>query len=387
MGAGPYVIRHHRTKRKESSSKLNEELECSSSVPSRRMSASVNGSMNEVLSNEDNHDNSINIVKREISSSSRTNNNNNNSKKKDYRQEIRTIDTETNVVNLRLEALGGLCAGIVGTVIGYPLDLIKTRMQTDPQLMNHNNKNNGIIRIGVGIFRNEGYQALYKGMVPPLISLSLLNTMNFASYNYVRSNLLHAERGWDVRNGLAGMVGGPLGSTISTVEHMLKTQMQLDNVQDKRFRGSWHCATQLVQERGPTILYKGHVVNTIREGIFLATYFYTYEGLRDALSQTIPSHFILPQQLSVPIAGGISGAWAWFVSFPLDCVKAGVQGQSISSSPTKGAIQVFQNLWQTKGIRGLYSGVTPSIARAFLVSASRFSAYEFAVWFCRNYFD
>jgi hypothetical protein len=24
---------------------------------------------------------------------------------------------------------------------------------------------------------------------------------------------------------------------------------------------------------------------------------------------------------TVPIAGGISGAWAWFVSFPLDCIK------------------------------------------------------------------
>jgi len=32
--------------------------------------------------------------------------------------------------NLRLEALGGLCAGIVGTVVGFPLDLIKTRLQT-----------------------------------------------------------------------------------------------------------------------------------------------------------------------------------------------------------------------------------------------------------------
>ena len=296
--------------------------------------------------------------------------------------------------------MGGLCAGIVGTVIGYPLDLIKTRMQTDPQLMMNKNNNTGILRIGADIFRTEGYQALYKGMVPPLISLSLLNTMNFASYNYVRSNIFHAERGWDVRNGLAGMVGGPLGSTISTVEHMIKTQMQLDNVQDKRFRGSWHCATQLIHQCGPSILYKGHVVNTIREGIFLATYFYTYEGLRQTITQTIPTNHtnntntntntinILPQQLAVPIAGGISGAWAWFVSFPLDCVKAGVQGQNVSSSyPNKGAIQVFQNLWKTKGVRGLYSGVTPSIARAFLVSASRFSAYEFAVWFCRNYFD
>jgi hypothetical protein len=28
------------------------------------------------------------------------------------------------------EAIGGLTAGIAGTVLGYPLDLVKTRMQT-----------------------------------------------------------------------------------------------------------------------------------------------------------------------------------------------------------------------------------------------------------------
>jgi hypothetical protein len=47
-------------------------------------------------------------------------------------------------------------------------------------------------------------------------------------------------------------------------------------------------------------------------------------------------------------------------------------------------VQVFQTLLQTKGIRGLYSGVTPSIARAFLVSGSRFSAYEGALWMIRG---
>jgi solute carrier family 25 carnitine/acylcarnitine transporter 20/29 len=33
-----------------------------------------------------------------------------------------------------------------------------------------------------------------------------------------------------------------------------------------------------------------------------------------------------------------------------------------------------------RGVRGLYSGLAPSLARAFVVSGSRFSAYEFALW-------
>ena len=117
--------------------------------------------------------------------------------------------------------------------------------------------------------------------------------------------------------------------------------------------------------------------------MFLASYFYTYEGVREVL---INRFQILPQ-IAIPISGGISGALAWFVSFPLDCIKAGIQGQKIEKGTlpkVKGA-EVARMLWQNKGIRGLYSGITPTVFRAFLVSGSRFSAYEFALWLLKRY--
>jgi hypothetical protein len=50
----------------------------------------------------------------------------------------------------------------------------------------------------------------------------------------------------------------------------------------------------------------------------------------------------------------------------------------------KGACQVFSDLLRRRGVHGLYSGVALSLARAFLVSASRFSAYEGALWVLRG---
>jgi hypothetical protein len=160
--------------------------------------------------------------------------------------------------------------------------------------------------------------------------------------------------------------------------------MQLDNINDKRFKGSFHCLTSLVKSNGLSILYTGYVVNTVRETAFLGCYFYTYEGVREILlrSHTPLGNHVAPQ-LAIPLAGGISGAFAWFASFPLDCIKAGIQGQIVKAGAHHkqlSAMTVFKTLWASKGIRGLYSGVTPSIVRAFLVSSSRFSAYEFALW-------
>jgi solute carrier family 25 (mitochondrial carnitine/acylcarnitine transporter), member 20/29 len=352
------------------------------------------------------------------------------------------------------ESMGGLAAGIVGTIIGFPLDLIKTRMQTATSSSSYSksataatagHKPRGIIQTATFIIRHEGILALYKGLVPPLISLSILNTMTFTTYSYFQSNVFQGQRNaWDGRNALAGATCGILASPISTVENLVKTQLQLDNVKTaaaaatrgssgsaaagvrvhhRAYTSTWDCVQQLLRtkqhphyQNGTTtasssnrniwLLYRGHGVNTAREMVFLSTYFYLYEGLRHLLVQhhtsnstTTTTRQQLPEHhhdcaWAVPLAGGLAGASAWLVSFPLDCVRAGVQGQDFSSQSSSSsststrillsATQVFWNLLETKGVRGLYAGVTPSLARAFLVSGSRFSAYEGALWLLRG---
>ena len=152
----------------------------------------------------------------------------------------------------------------------------------------------------------------------------------------------------------------------------------MDNITKKEFHGSWHCVRTLVQRHGAGIVYTGHGVNTLREAAFLGNYFYVYEGMREFFI----THHWLQVQVAVPFAGGLSGALAWFVSFPLDCVRAGVQGQPLPVQ--KSAVQVFSHLMRDRGIRGLYAGASASVTRAFLVSGSRFSAYEFALFLLRG---
>jgi solute carrier family 25 carnitine/acylcarnitine transporter 20/29 len=301
-----------------------------------------------------------------------------------WQWEEHNITTMTNIrpsrTSLAEEAVGGLSAGIIGTVIGFPLDLIKTRMQTQ-------SVSAGILSTGRSVVSKEGFLALYKGIIPPLISLSILNTVTFTSYSYLQS-LLHATRGWDGRNALAGSCCGIAAGTVSTVENLVKTQMQLDNIGRQQFRGSWDCVRQLTASHGGgTVLYTGHAVNTIRECIFLSTYFFVYEGFRQQLTIGSGGGTIAGanNQWAIPVAGGCAGAIAWTISFPLDCVRAGVQGQDFAAAGIRrGAWRVLMDLLRQKGVRGLYSGVTPSLARAFLVSGSRFSAYEGALWLLRG---
>lgn len=281
-----------------------------------------------------------------------------------------SADDFLQTVNIGEEVLGGLAAGVVGTVLGFPLDLIKTRMQTGSA--------GGVISIAADIVRSEGFLALYKGIAPPLISLSIINTLSFTSYSYFRG-LYRGENGWDVRNSWAGMTGAPLFGLITTPENFIKTQMQMDNIHSQRFRGSFHCASVLVKEHGLRVFYTGHAVNMTREAAFVGCYFYTYEGFREMFLRNLGN-----APVAIPLAGGIAGACSWFFSFPLDCIRAGVQGRDLADPIKRGAVRVFADLLATKGVMGLYSGVGPSIARAVLVSGSRFSAYEGALWLFRG---
>lgn len=284
--------------------------------------------------------------------------------------------------SLTQEAIGGLSAGIIGTVIGFPLDTIKARQQVFGP--NHN-CGGGVIGTARHILQQEGFLSFYRGLVPPLLSLSILNTVNFTAYSYFQT-CYKAERGWDLRNSMAGATVGPLASTISTVENLIKTQLQLDNATTQRYRGSLDFLRKVTPGNGRLhvpVLYTGHMVNTAREMTFLATYFGMYEGLRDYFFH----YHGTEHPLAIPFAGGLAGAVAWTVSFPLDCVRAGVQGQDLMSrqrTPRQGGWTIFRTLLQTRGVAGLYSGVTPSIIRAFLVSGSRFTAYESALWFLRG---
>jgi len=286
---------------------------------------------------------------------------------------------------------------VVGTLLGFPLDLVKTRMQTQ---RTSGTTTRSTISLLTHILRTEGVKSVYKGVGPPLLSLSIVNTLSFTSYSYFRQNHFHGQAAtWDYRNALAGMMGAPMFGIVTTPENFLKTQMQLDNVQNKggKFTSSFHCAKAMVSSRGFPVLYTGHLINTVREAAFVGTYFFCYEGYKCEFIKLLSgiNHLFRGNSadtsswetsFAIPMAGGCAGATAWALTFPLDCVRAGVQGQTISSTiqlEKRGALDVLKNLLQTKGITGLYAGVAPSIARAFLVSGSRFSAYEGALWLCR----
>ena len=150
-------------------------------------------------------------------------------------------------------------------------------------------------------------------------------------------------------------------------------QLQRSLPADLRHKTSMHAAMGIVWKEGLLGLYHGHAVNTSREVVFLATYFSVYEHTKTSIAS------VLYKAIAIPLAGGLSGAAGWIVSFPLDCVKSHIQTHSTAKDKLT-FLPTLMHIIRAKGITGLYSGLMPSVLRAFIVSSSRFSAYETTLW-------
>ena len=110
------------------------------------------------------------------------------------------------------EAMGGLSAGIVGTVLGFPLDTLKARLQQQQQQQQPQSSTTrrGLLSLAKHVIQTEpgGIWALYRGLLPPLVSLSILNTVNFTSYSYFQNELQAQPSTWHGTNSIAGALCG-----------------------------------------------------------------------------------------------------------------------------------------------------------------------------------
>jgi solute carrier family 25 (mitochondrial carnitine/acylcarnitine transporter), member 20/29 len=321
------------------------------------------------------------------------------------------------------DMIAGAAAGVVGTALGFPLDAIKSRMQV--------NSSRSIGWILRSIYAEDGVKSFYRGLASPLVALVLLNSMNFTLYSHFRgvlgrdstfpashrastapsssSSSASTSSGsggapalfppLDLKVVLAGAAVGPFAAFISTPFEWLKLQMQFNRAQAAaggaavQYRNTLHACVSVVREHGPSPLFTGHVVNASREMVFLGTYFGVYEHSKQAVVAMFAS---LNgggggSSMAIPVAGGVAGALGWLVSYPLDCIKGNIQGQPLAATralqlqlPRRSITSVGLDILRQRGVLGLYSGVSLSLLRAFIVSASRFSCYEAVLWTLRR---
>jgi solute carrier family 25 carnitine/acylcarnitine transporter 20/29 len=325
------------------------------------------------------------------------------------------------------EAAAGAWAGLVGTVLGYPLDVVKSRMQTGHAGVKDVPGRATFVATLGRLFLREGVSGAYRGLGPPVCMMMLMNAVNFTAFNRAKDALgVQGPLGFDPegvkgektfrvewRVVAAATSVGPLCALIGTPFELVKLQMQMETARtnaaartnttgvkssslnavkhknDKNV-GALRFAQRLHSKYGWRVFYLGGSINVVRECLFNAVFFSTYEhvhafGLRRSSGSSLRD--MSTDSVSIATAGGLAGAAAWLANLPLDCVKSVVQGQDLRNGGWDvekrlgrvGFNDAASSVLQTRGAFGFFSGAAPSISRSFIVSGSRFVAFAGAM--------
>ncbi|XP_077637023.1 solute carrier family 25 member 47 [Crocuta crocuta] len=305
-----------------------------------------------------------------------------------------------------MDFVAGAVGGVCGVAVGYPLDTVKVKIQTEP-------KYRGIWHCVWDTFRRERVWGFYRGLSLPVCTVSLVSSVSFGTYRHCLAHICRARYGSSdakpskadiTLSGFAsGLVRVFLTSPTEVAKVRLQTQPQVQlqpqaQMQQRRpsasgpsaapptcaappagpgpgpkYRGPLHCLATVAREEGLRGLYKGSSALLLRDGHSFATYFLSYTLLCERLTPTGRSQ---PDVLGVLVAGGCAGVLAWAVATPMDVIKSRLQADGQGRRRYRGLLHCVVSSVREEGPRVLFKGLTLNCCRAFPVNMAVFVTYE-----------
>ncbi|KAI0112895.1 mitochondrial carrier [Daldinia grandis] len=315
---------------------------------------------------------------------------------------------------------GGI-GGMTAAVLTAPLDVLKTRLQSDfyQAQLRAAREATGQARLGPwqsatyhlqetlqilrDVHRLEGWRALFKGLGPNLVGVVPARSINF--YVYPTSKRAYSQ--WldvspenPIVHLTSAVTAGIATGTATNPIWLVKTRLQLDknnaerkgDVGARRYRNSWDCIRQVVRDEGPRGFFKGLSASYL--GITESTLqWMMYEDIKRKLR--LREERIVQSgrektwwDRTIDWTGNFMGAGAAkgiasVLTYPHEVARTRLRQAPMSDGRPKytGLVQCFKVVWKEEGVIGLYGGLTPHLMRTIPSAAIMFGMYEVIIKF------
>ncbi|PVU91605.1 hypothetical protein BB559_004052 [Furculomyces boomerangus] len=244
--------------------------------------------------------------------------------------------------NTMLECLiaGGIAGTAVDTVL-FPLDTIKTRLQTE-----------------AGFRASGGFRGIYSGLFSAVLGSAPSASLFFLCYEYSKSILgKHSKpEYYPFVHMLSASIGETSACLVRVPTEVVKQRMQIG-----QYRTFSSAVSNIYWSEGALGFFKGYSNTIMREIPFACIQFPMYEYLK-----TIIHHYRKREAMpwEAGIAGSIAGGIAAAMTTPLDVVKTRVMVSSKNSENGhvyKGLFSSLRYIVKNEGWRALYKGIGPRV--------------------------
>jgi solute carrier family 25 aspartate/glutamate transporter 12/13 len=249
-------------------------------------------------------------------------------------------------VPLPYKLVVGAVAGVFGTTCIYPLDMVKTRLQTGKSMYS------GPLTTIRSILQHEGVRGFYKGLVPNLVGVTPEKAIKLAA-NDVFREMLESENGsMSLVSEMAAGAGAGLCQVIATNPmEITKIRMQMQATLPVEQRQT---TMQVVNGLGIRGLYQGSLSTLSRDIPFSLIFFPAYANIKKYFADDKGNNSIG----SLLLSGGIAGATGSFFATPADVIKTRLQ--LVGGKERYGNMaNCFKTVLREEGVGALFAGCIP----------------------------
>lgn len=313
-------------------------------------------------------------------------------------------------VNPWLHFVAGGMGGMAGAICTCPLDVVKTRLQSDiyksqyqssarayhtpvGKAIAHVKDTVGII---TNVYRLEGVRALFKGLGPNLVGVIPARSINFFTYGlgkeFISKNFNDNKESVAVQLSAAACAG-IVTSTATNPIWLVKTRLQLDKASSegtRKYKNSWDTITKVIKQegffglyRGLTASYLGVAESTIQWVLYeqMKSFIRNREQHRRDMGIPHTKADKVMDWFATSGAAGLAKFMASLITYPHEVVRTRLRQAPRENGVLKynGLINCFKTVVKEEGFLSMYSGLTPHLLRTVPNSIIMFGTWELII--------
>jgi solute carrier family 25 iron transporter 28/37 len=278
--------------------------------------------------------------------------------------------------------MAGAMAGLAEHCVMFPVDSVKTRMQSlcpCPEVQSCKTPVHGI----ASIIKREGWLRPLRGVNAIAAGSIPAHALYFTVYEKFKQFFTGNTfgHGNTLAYGASGVFATMIHDLVMNPAEVVKQRMQMSY---SPYGGSLECAKCIYKVEGITAFYRSYTTQLLMNIPFQAVTFMGYEFWQHLMN---PEHKFDPT--SHLVAGGLAGGAAAAITTPLDCVKTVLNtqqtpsiernGNSIllkASVSYNGIKDAVNSIYQTRGLIGFTAGMQARVVYQVPATALSWSVYE-----------
>ncbi|KRX71389.1 S-adenosylmethionine mitochondrial carrier protein [Trichinella sp. T6] len=246
----------------------------------------------------------------------------------------------------------GAFAGWVVDMVLHPLDTIKTRLQSS-----------------AGFKSSGGFSSVYAGIPSVAVGSAPSSALFFFTYEQSKQSVSkHIHNDFIVH-----MVSAAFGETVACFVRV-PTEVFKQNLQTNPRIYLRNIFNAIISKHGFAGFYRGFGSTLCRDIPFSVIQFPLWEYFKFRMSNGKPEN-LYPWECAA--CGSVAGATAAGITTPLDVAKTRIMLSVKLGRSNYSVISTLMDIWENKGIRGLFAGCVPRVVWLSIGGFVFFGTYEF----------